>query len=96
MNSSMVTMMGAIVRWTMRIISVAMVAAVMVLAVVIVIVIPDVNSIAAVLIAPFDLCLEMRPLAVLITFDCVVRVASPVAEIPSVRVGNASVSRDFM
>lgn len=55
------------------------------------VVVPDVDSIAAVFVAPFNLGLEMRPFAVLIPFDGVIRVSSSVAEIPSIWVGNARV-----
>ena len=83
----------AVVGWSVRVILVVVVVrAVMVLAVVVVIVVPNVNSIATVLVAPFDLCLEMWPLSVFVAFNGVVRVASSVAKVPSVRVWNASIS----
>lgn len=68
-----------------------MVAAIVVRVVVVVVVIPDVDSVAAVLVAPLDLGLEVRPLAVLVSLNCVVRIAASIAEFPGVRIGDTSV-----
>lgn len=70
---------------------VVFVALVVVRVVVIVVVVPYVNPVAAVLVAPLHFGLKVRPLAVLVTLDGMVRVATLVSKVPSVRVGNAGV-----
>lgn len=86
-------MVAAIMRWTVRVVAVVAViaATVMVRVVIVVIVIPDVHSVAAVFVAPFDLSLEMGPFAVLVALYCVVRVAASVAEIPCVRIRDTGI-----
>lgn len=64
---------------------------VMVRVMVVVIVVPNVNSVAAVLVAPLNLCLKVWSFAVLMTLDGVVRVAPSVAELPSTWIRNTGV-----
>lgn len=66
-------------------------AFVMVRMVIVVVVIPDVNAMAAVFVGPFDLRLKIGAFAVFIAFDCVVRIAASVTKIPGVWIRNASV-----
>lgn len=81
----------------MRLVAIVVItSAVVVRLVVIVVVVPDVNPVAAVLVAPLHFGLEVRPLAVFVTFDSVVGVSAFVAKVPGVRVGNARVPDSLM
>lgn len=82
-----------VVARRVRVVGVVIVAVVVVcVVVVVVVVIPHVHSVAAVLVRPFDLGLEVGPVGVLVALDCVIWVASAVAELPRVRIGRARVS----
>lgn len=78
----------AVVAWSVRVV----VASIMMRMVVIVIIIPNMDPVAAVLVAPLNFGLEMRPLCVLVSLDSVIGIASPVTKLPGSRIGNASVS----
>lgn len=63
----------------------------MVRVVVVVIVVPNVDSVAAVFVGPLDLGLEVGPFAVFIALDGVVGISAPISKVPCVWVGHASV-----
>jgi len=67
------------------------VAAIMVRVVIVVVIVPNMDAIAPVLVAPLDLCLEMRPFAMLVALNGVIWVAPSVAELPGARMRNAGV-----
>lgn len=72
------------------------VAAVVVRVMVIVVIVPYVNSVTTVLVAPLHFGLEVRPLAVLVALDGMVGVSAFVAEVPGVWVGNAGIPGSLM
>lgn len=74
------------------IVMVVVVVVFVVFVVIIVIVIPNVHSVAAVLVAPLNLSLEVRSFTVLVPFNGVVWISSPVTKFPCVWVWNACVS----
>lgn len=67
------------------------VAAIMMRMVVVVIIIPNVNSVAAVFVAPLHFGLEMGPLSVLVSLDCVIRIAPSVTELPGSGIRHAGI-----
>lgn len=79
----MMSMMAAIMGWTMRIVVMRVM--------IIVVIIPNVDSISAVFVAPLNLSLEMRPFSVLISLNRMVWVSSSVPELPSMWIWNACV-----
>jgi len=97
--ATMITaMMGFIVFPMMMLITIVVLLSIMVAlsimvrVVVIVVVVPHVHSVASVFVAPFHFCLEVGPLAVLVALDCVVGVSAPIAKVPCVGIGHASIS----
>lgn len=54
----------------------------------VVVIIPYMNSIAIVFVAPFDFRLELRPIRVLVSLNCVIWITASVPEIPCIRLRN--------
>lgn len=93
---SMASIVGAIVvasgvmARTVRVIMAT--ASIMMRVMVVVVVVPNMDSIASIFVAPLYFCLEMGTLSMLITFNGMIWVPSTVTKLPSVRVRNASIS----
>lgn len=83
-----IIMARPMVGWGVRVV----VAPVMMRLVVIVIIIPNMNPVAAVLVAPLNFGLEMRSLSVFVSLDSMIRVTAPVTKLPGSRIWNARVS----
>lgn len=72
-------------------VSVRVFVAIMGLVVIVVVVVPNMDSVAAVFVGPLDLGVEMGTFAFLVAFNRVVGVSPAVTKFPGVRIGDARI-----